>query len=730
MLLLLGFSHLLGLKPVRANDQSNVFTIQAPSVVSGAGNIIGITLPVVNGSQQALSSVMVSSVRLQLESDDDDYANLIVPTLPINVANVPAGGQFLFAATFNGEGLRVGTSHLLTIHGTYMMGGSTIRFAVQQAIAIPGRTSFFLGVNKTDQLLLEGRAANGYIFDYFGPKDANGFATGLSSVTIQTGEGLFRFNLDSKGRPQQIFAADGTSFTMNWSSDTLAIVTAISADGAQHKVFPLDLAKLQSGQLAVIPNSNPVGTALAPSMPTLSASGSYTPALDVAALPKAQFVPPNESKPTPLPSCKLTSSLASPMIAPVGIDPSALIQVNRCGPVVNADVRLQYIPPFPFSGSLGPRYLPAILTDATTGTYSAEMPSLGAEVASFQSACQATSQFLGTVGCQLARVSPFLCLSLPFVDLAGLIPACQRVATLAIAACQTLGGNGVSNIFNGFCSVVTAGLNLAAQGNIEMRPFVFIPGAGTGFGTLTQANSSGPFPGEPGGGPPMTVSFQGGGSPVIDSISRIIYGYPKIDSLPFNEFPRGGSYTAVVSGSCLSGATGLQATSPAVTVSLLSVSDKDLTVQISSTTVPDGQTQLAPIPGVGFTVLLGNQPLGSPSTFDIVAGLPPEVTSFQITNGVTAIPAGVPTSVDFQVNILDSGNIQFFYLGCGNCATQFGPIVGSQFDSVWNFSELVTIPSGVTGAFGIIAGAVDGAGQGGVTGNDPASPVFLQIPIF
>ncbi len=245
-------------------------------------------------------------------------------------------------------------------------------------------------------------------------------------------------------------------------------------------------------------------------------------------------------------------------------------------------------------------------------------------------------------------------------------------------------------------------------------------GDGTRQGTMTIA------------GQPVTVVQAGTQTaPRIDSIERLTYNSPLIDALPPTSFPRGGTYFAVVRGSGLSAATAFLTGDPDVTGILSSASDTEITVMITSTSVGEDQTLQAPILGLGFSIILGDQPFDSGSvTLDIVAGFAPSVTNFEVTNGVTTISRGVPTTVTFSVTILDSGNVTFFYVGCGNCSlsqTQFGPFAGTQFETSFTFTEIATIPADSTAtSWLVITGAVDGAGQGGVNQNGFAS---LSIPV-
>jgi pimeloyl-ACP methyl ester carboxylesterase len=225
----------------------------------------------------------------------------------------------------------------------------------------------------------------------------------------------------------------------------------------------------------------------------------------------------------------------------------------------------------------------------------------------------------------------------------------------------------------------------------------------------------------------------------IFSIQRKTYGSPLIDSLPLNRFPRGGSYTADIYGAGLAQVTGFTASDPNVSASISSVSDSRVTVQISSTSVKEGQTATAPILGVSFA-LLQTPPSGQPPlppissgsvTFDIIIGPQPQGT-WKITNSVIWVPSGVATVVKYESVILDAGNIQFFYIGGNCCGTASSwTITGSQFQSTSDLTIVVTGPVDFSStSYDTFYGAVDGCGQGGTSGNAPTSPSkTVKLPI-
>jgi len=216
----------------------------------------------------------------------------------------------------------------------------------------------------------------------------------------------------------------------------------------------------------------------------------------------------------------------------------------------------------------------------------------------------------------------------------------------------------------------------------------------------------------------------------IASIQRISYGYPLIDSLPTNQFPRGGAYTAIIQGSGLKNATGFTASNSNVTGVVSSVADNAVTVQLSSTAVQENDTADAPIPDVSFALQTLSGSINSgPVTIDIVVGPPTQITSFMVSNSIKWIPGGVATTVTYAVTALWAGNNQFWYAGCGPCIVTFGVFTGDRFSVSFFFTTVVTTPRDTNVTLPVLVGAVDGAGQGGILGSAPLSPKTLTLPI-
>jgi hypothetical protein len=219
----------------------------------------------------------------------------------------------------------------------------------------------------------------------------------------------------------------------------------------------------------------------------------------------------------------------------------------------------------------------------------------------------------------------------------------------------------------------------------------------------------------------------------ITSIQRKTYGSPLIDSVPVTWFPRGGSYTAVIRGIGLANVTGFAASDSRVSGSILSKTDTDVTVQISSTAVDQGDTANARIPAVSFALQTSSESISSgPVTFDIVVGPAPQVSNFTVTNSVKWIPAGISTTITYEADILDAGNVRGVYItGCGPCVGTFGPGTGTQFTGHSTFQAVVTAPNDFSHTqFPFQFGAWDGSGQGGWIGNsDPLSPGTVTVPV-
>lgn len=475
-----GLVVLMALAETRVSAQAPFFTTSTPGVVSGAGGTLGVTLPVSNSGTVRASSVKITSIQLST-------APLIAPTtFPFSPGDIPAGSTFLILASFNGNLLTVGAHYLFSVRGTYSFGNSIFGFTVNRFVTIPGPPRFLLGINKTDQLLLEAQAATGETVDYFGPKDTNGLATGLTTVLVRTSSGQFRYDTDSQSRLVRVLNADGTTFNMQWSSATSVLLTATSADGAKQLSVPIDLS---NRQFALSHKQGPKSTGLGLRKQVSRASFSGMAALDETA-GRGRALRTSEHSPGPsVRYCSLTSTLAageamstaqSDDTGICGTD--ACVTVNHCGPVDNATVSVTY------AGSI---VLPLPGKSIGSGAYDVKLPStgLGSELSNILQGCEAAANALETV-CKEVEALGAICLALT-ATVEGTVFGLECLEGLEpyVLACTINGGTlpplpGAPDINHAFCSFVTGTINLANK-LVNSTPVTLIPTAALpGFGTV------------------------------------------------------------------------------------------------------------------------------------------------------------------------------------------------------------------------------------------------------
>jgi hypothetical protein len=494
---LCGIVALVALGDTHASAQAPFFTSGAPDVVPGAGATLGVALPVSNSGTATAASVEITSIRLA-------NAPPATPSVfPASIGDVKAGNTFLIIASFNGSPLAAGAHYLLTVRGTYLSGNTKLGFTVNRFLTIPGPPHFFLGINKTDQLLLEAQAATGETVDYFGPKDTNGLATGLDTVLVQTSSGdQFRYDVDSQGRPVLVLNADGTTFKMQWSSTTSVLLTATSADGAKNLVVPIDLSNQNLGQFAFSHRQSPTSTGLGArkQMPSASFSGNLA-LSEVSERVQISRSPYREY-------CTLTSTISmgrSMTAAQAGINSGicgtdACVTVNHCGgPADDASVSVTYV------GSIV-RTLPGKPIGSGTGTYDVRLPSpgLGAEIANIEQGCENGAEFLKNT-CIAANILGGICavLTLNVEDPAAAYFGirCLTFLERIIIACDINGGQlpegeGTPDINGAFCSFVDGAINLANElansVSVTLLPTATLSGFGTVHGrpTVTTAGCS------------------------------------------------------------------------------------------------------------------------------------------------------------------------------------------------------------------------------------------------
>ncbi|HMD96637.1 MAG TPA: PEP-CTERM sorting domain-containing protein [Terriglobia bacterium] len=111
--------------------------VNAVQLVSGTPGTAVVTptlmvgLPITNNGTVAATNVEVTSAALRT-------ATLVSPTVfPVALGNIAPGQDAIFQADFSTTGLAQNTPYLLTIRGTYQVGGATAGFTVNHSILLP-----------------------------------------------------------------------------------------------------------------------------------------------------------------------------------------------------------------------------------------------------------------------------------------------------------------------------------------------------------------------------------------------------------------------------------------------------------------------------------------------------------------------------------------------------------------------------------------------------------------
>ncbi|MGA2511319.1 MAG: Ig-like domain-containing protein [Candidatus Acidiferrales bacterium] len=84
----------------------------------------------------------------------------------------------------------------------------------------------------TDSRILMATNSDQSTLTFLGTRDSNGNPTALYGVKRVAADGSWQsLSLDSQGRPTAIIMSDNTQFTLDWVSDTSAVLTGITSDG-------------------------------------------------------------------------------------------------------------------------------------------------------------------------------------------------------------------------------------------------------------------------------------------------------------------------------------------------------------------------------------------------------------------------------------------------------------------------------------------------------------------
>ncbi len=115
---------------VKAQVSAVQFVTDQPGIAALGSNLM-VSLPIRNGGSLDATNVTVNSVTLQ-------SGILASPTtFPVLLGTVAAGGRAIFQANFDATGLSQSTPYLMTVTGTYQVGGVTAGLSLNRFVIIP-----------------------------------------------------------------------------------------------------------------------------------------------------------------------------------------------------------------------------------------------------------------------------------------------------------------------------------------------------------------------------------------------------------------------------------------------------------------------------------------------------------------------------------------------------------------------------------------------------------------
>lgn len=120
----------LGPRIIMAQVSAVQFVTTAPGLGDAGANLL-VALPIKNNGTVSAANVQVTAVSLRT-------APLVAPAaFPVALGAIAAGQNVVFQASFDATGLSQNATYLLTVRGTYQVGGVTAGFTVNRFIELP-----------------------------------------------------------------------------------------------------------------------------------------------------------------------------------------------------------------------------------------------------------------------------------------------------------------------------------------------------------------------------------------------------------------------------------------------------------------------------------------------------------------------------------------------------------------------------------------------------------------
>lgn len=111
-------------------------------------------------------------------------------------------------------------------------------------------SSFLVGTNISDPLFLTHNGETGEKIEVYGTRDSEGNPLDINSISVYDQSGLETiFIIDSEGRPEKIFAANGTQFELDWVSNFEIGLTVFLNDGENQINTSINLIEEENSQV-------------------------------------------------------------------------------------------------------------------------------------------------------------------------------------------------------------------------------------------------------------------------------------------------------------------------------------------------------------------------------------------------------------------------------------------------------------------------------------------------
>lgn len=219
----------------------------AVATVSASGLVTGVSAGQANISAAVTGVSGSESITIDPKALTAIGVSPMNPTLAIGLSQ-----QFIAVGTYNDGSVSTLTSNLNWSSSDQALASvtssgvvTTLAQGAPQIIAssggiqgsttitIPNATGGLVLINdQTDSRILAASNSDQSTLTFFGNRNSNGIPNSITGFRRLASDGSWEnYSLDSQARVTSIITSDNSQFLLNWTSNTSAIVTAISSDG-------------------------------------------------------------------------------------------------------------------------------------------------------------------------------------------------------------------------------------------------------------------------------------------------------------------------------------------------------------------------------------------------------------------------------------------------------------------------------------------------------------------